>query len=201
MLAGLLREPQLLEQRRRAPRSRCLDRSLAAMANTLRGEPQRERNAHVPNPKRSLHRFIPHAESDLERHDLVRARQRARAHVQRDRGEGPPLPPDPRAGQRPDRLPEVLQEGREARPRRRDREGLRDQQGQARRPHRRGLRGREDRGREVDRDLRLRSLRGDRSDLLRAGPTSSARRTAPRRCTRSCARRWSRPASPRSAST
>ena len=84
--------------------------------------------------------FSPYAKSDLERRDLVRARQRARAHVQRDRGERPALPPDPRARQRPDRLPEVLQEGREARPRRRDREGLRDLEGQARRPHRRGLR-------------------------------------------------------------
>ena len=39
----------------------------------------------VPKPKRSFHRSHPHAESDLERRDLVRPRQRAGAHVQRDR--------------------------------------------------------------------------------------------------------------------
>ena len=49
---------------------------------------------------------------------------------------------DPRARQRPDRLPEDLQDGGRAGPGRRDREGLRAREGQARRPHRRGLRGR-----------------------------------------------------------
>src|SRR3954463_10172392 len=66
-----------------------------------------------------------HGARNLEWNDQLRARERARADVQRDRGAQAAFPARPPKGREPDRLQEDLQAGGKAGLRRRDRQGLR----------------------------------------------------------------------------
>src|SRR5215213_4719152 len=140
------------------------DAPSAAAAERVTGFPQRRTTFGPPSQRRSLS----DAARDLDRCHLVRARQRAGAHVQRDRRARSALQLRPREGRQPDRLREVLQGRGEAGPRRRDRQGVRGREGRVRLHGRRGLRGGAGRGLQDDRDPGLRSLRRDRPDLLRA---------------------------------
>ena len=115
------------------------------------------------------------APRDLVRLDLLRARQRPGPDVQRDRRAGPPLPPAAREGRRADRLREGLQGGGEARPGRRDRQGLRGSRRRVR-LHRPTRTSRRPRARPTRRSTSRTSCRTRRSTRS----TSSGRLPRPR---------------------
>ena len=135
----------------------------------------------------------------LEWHPDLRARERAREGLHRDRVQEHPLPPGPPRRRRADRAPPRMPEGGQGDPQRRDRQGVRAQQRQFRGADQGGDRGRGRREREADRRRALRRGRGDRPRLLRQDVLPRRGRQGRRRLPAAARPRSTSPARSRSA--